>query len=134
KRYAISAQLVGVQLYLVLAHKPADRGHFGHAGDGFELITQEPVLQASKLRQAVLMSVIDDEVFVDPAGAGRVGTDHRVNAFRQAAADLLHVFEDPRARPVEVRSVLKYDENIRVPEHRLRSDGFDVGRGQQRRD
>ena len=49
----------------------------------------------------------------------------------QSALDLLQVFDDARARPVEIRAVLEDDEDIRIAEHRLRAHGLDMRRSQQ---
>src|ERR1035438_6084403 len=48
QRYAVREQFVGIDIHLVLAHEPADARHFGHAGNGCQLITQVPVLNISR--------------------------------------------------------------------------------------
>ena len=77
ERNAVSAKLVGVEIDLVLPNEPADGRDFGHAGNGFELVAQIPVLKAAQVRQAVLMAVIHEGVFVNPSRAGRVRADDR---------------------------------------------------------
>src|SRR5258707_14321960 len=76
------------------------------------------------------MAAVHKNVFIDPSGPGRIRPDDRMNSFRQSALELLHVFQDARARPIKIRSVFKHDEDIGVAEHRLCSYGFDM-RGRQ---
>ena len=53
---------------------------------------------------------------------------------RQLARNLLQVFGHARARPVEVRAILKDHEDVRIAEHGLRAHTLDARRRQQRRD
>jgi hypothetical protein len=66
-----------------------------------------PVLQAAQVGKTVFAALIDDGILVDPACARRIGANRRVHVLRQTPADLLQVFDDTRARPVEIRAVLK---------------------------
>jgi hypothetical protein len=47
-----------------------------------------------------------------------------MNVGRQAPSDLLEVFDDPRACPIQVGAVFKDDVNIRIAEHRLSTHGL----------
>src|SRR5579863_3420224 len=47
KRNSVSAELVGVEVDLILPHEAADGGDFGHTRNGRELVAQVPVLKAS---------------------------------------------------------------------------------------
>ncbi len=116
---AIGEELVGVEVHLVLAHKAADAGHLCHAGHGFKLIAQIPVLQRAQIRQALGVTAIDDGILIDPARAGCIGTDSRMNIRGQPPGNLLQVLRHARSRPVEICVVLKHDEDIRVAEHGL---------------
>src|ERR1700704_730111 len=80
------------------------------------------------------MAVIHEDVLVDPSGPGRIRPDDGMNSFGQSTLDLLHVFQNTRARPVEVRSIFKHDEDVGISEHRLRSYGFYMRGGKQGRD
>ena len=134
KGNVIGTQLVGIKPHLVLADEAADRRHLGDARNGFKLVAQEPVLQAAQVSQAVLMALIDDQVFVHPPSARRIRSDDGMNARRQASGDLLHVLEDPGSRPIEVGTVLEDDEDVGITEHRLRPHRFHVRGGQKRGD
>src|SRR5258707_14428763 len=68
ERYAISEEFVRIKLHLILAHKAANRGHFGHARHSFELVAKMPVLKTSQVGKAVFATVIDQRIFVDPTG------------------------------------------------------------------
>ncbi len=57
-----------------------------------------------------------------------------MNVRWQPSAYLLKIFRDPRTRPVKIGSVFKYDENVRVPEHCLRTHRLNVRCCQQRGD
>ena len=110
------------------------RRHFGHAGNGFELVAQIPVLKAAQVGEAVLMAVVDKGVFVDPSRAGCVRTDDGMHAFGQPPGDLLHVLQDARPRPIQIGAVLEDDEDVGIAEHRLRSHGLYVRSREKRRD
>ncbi len=83
-----------------------------------------PVLKSTEIGEAVLAALIDEGVLEDPSCSRRIRPDGRMDFGRQAAADLLKVFDHPRARPVQVRPVLKNDVHIRIPKHRLSADGL----------
>src|ERR1700688_4095656 len=72
------------------------------------------------------MAVIHKDVLIDPPGPGCVRSDYGMNSLRQSALDLLHVLQDARPRPIQVRSIFKYDEDVGVPEHCLCPYGFDM--------
>src|SRR5439155_25124306 len=55
-------QLVGIDIDPVLAHEPTDARHFGHAGNGCQLIAQVPILNASQIGEALLVTVIDEHI------------------------------------------------------------------------
>ena len=109
---------------MILAHKAADTGHLCHAGHGFKLIAQIPVLQCAQISQALGVTAIDDGILVNPARAGRIGADGRMNIRRQPSGNLLQVLRYARSRPVEVSVVLKNDEDIGVAEHGLGAHVF----------
>ena len=82
----------------------------------------------------MLARVVYKDVLVDPARSGCIGADDRMHAFGQAPGDFLHVFQNTRTRPIQVRAVLKNRIDVRVPKHSLRANRFHAGRRQQRRD
>ena len=47
----------------------------GNIRNGFELVTQKPILDRSQLPQIVLAGSIDEGVLVDPADSGGVGAE-----------------------------------------------------------
>ncbi len=92
---------------LVLTLKAADRGHLGDAVCLGELKADQPVLQASQLGERPLCA--EHDVLIDPADAGRIRSERRRHALRQALGGEVQIFEDAAARPVEVGAVLEYD-------------------------
>ena len=84
-RDAIREQLVGVEVDLVLPHEAADGRDFGHAGHGFELIAQIPVLKRAQVGEAVRVGAINDGVLVHPSRAGGIGADGRMHVRGQLA-------------------------------------------------
>ena len=107
KRNAVGEQLVGIELHLILPDEAADAGDFRNSGHGLQRIAQMPVLQAAQVGKAVLAALVDDGILIDPACARRIRADRRMHVLRQTPADLLQVFDDTRARPVEIRAVLE---------------------------
>src|SRR5205807_4882040 len=79
------------------------------------------------------MRVINQNVFVDPARTRCVRADCWMHIGRQAASNRLQIFHNPRACPVNVCAVLKYDEDVAIVEHCLSTDRLYVWRCQERR-
>src|SRR5467141_3846513 len=80
------------------------------------------------------MAVIYKNVLVDPSGPGCIWSDDRVDCSRQTSLDLLHVLQDTRSSPIEIRPIFKHDEDVGISEHRLCSYGFDMRGCEQSRD
>src|SRR6266446_1183262 len=80
------------------------------------------------------MAVIHKNVLVDPSRPGCIWSDDRVNCSRQPSLDLLHVLQDTRSSPIEIRPIFKHDEDVGIAEHRLCSYGFDMRGCEQGRD
>jgi len=91
-------------------------------------------LQGAQVGKTALSALIDDGVFIDPACARRIRPDDGMYARRQTTRDLLHVLENARARPIQIGSVLKDDEDVGVTKHGLRAHGFHVRCGEKCRD
>ena len=70
-------------------------------------VAQVPVLEAPEIGERVPSRVVDQRVLVDPADAGGIGADGRIDARRQLSADTLQVFDDAAAGPVDVRAVIE---------------------------
>ncbi len=83
-----------------------------------------PVLKGTKIGQAVLAALINESILKDPSRTRRIRPDGWMHLGRQTAADLLEVFDNPRACPIQVGAVLKDDVHIRVPEHGLSADSL----------
>ena len=118
-RDVVGAQPIGIEHDLVLAHHAADARHLRHVGHRLQLVLEEPVLQRAQLRQVHLARAIDQRIFVDPAHAGRVGTERRLGLRGQARLHLVQVFEHARARPVRIGAVVEQDVDERIAEHRI---------------
>ena len=123
-----------IEVDLVLLHEPADAGHFRHARHAREPAPQVPVLEAAQVGERVPPGVVDERVLEDPADAGRVGSDRRVDALGQLAADALQVLDDAAARPVDVGAVLEDDVDVRDAEIGEAADRLHVRRRDERRD
>ena len=129
-------QLHRIEHDLILLHHAADAGDLGHTGHTFQLVTQEPVLQAAQLRQIVAAGPVDQRIFIDPADPGRVGPDRTARRFRQTALHLVQIFEHARARPVKIGAVLEdhIDEAVAeegVAAHRLGAGHRQHGGGER---
>ena len=114
---------VGIEHHLILLHHAADRGHFGHPGNGLQLVAQEPVLDAAQIRQIVLAGAIDQRIFVNPADPGRVGAKLRCHAVGQIALNLAEIFQHPRTGPIKIGAVLEQDIDIAVAIERIAAHG-----------
>src|ERR1700722_6155279 len=118
--YAISEQFVRIKLHLILAHKPTDTRDFGHTGNGRQLIAQVPVLNTSKIGQALLVTVIDQHILIDPTRTGCVRADGRMYIGWQAAGNRLQIFHHARAGPIDIGTVFEHHKDVGVSEHGLR--------------
>ncbi len=123
-----SQQAVWIQLDLILTNETADGRDFRDPRHGLKRIANLPVLQASQIGQVEVMAAINQQILIDPTGSRGVGSDDRMDAGRQLACQLLHVFEHSAARPIDVRAVLEDHEHIRVVEHGLRANRLHMGR------
>ena len=90
-----------------------------------------PVLQGTQLGERPLGA--HDDVLVDPADAGGIRPQRWRDAGRQPAGGEVEVFEDARARPVEVGAVLEDDVDERDAEHRKAAHHLRVRHGQHGR-
>ena len=86
---------------------PADGRDLGDVGDGFQFVTQEPVLDRAQFGQIMPSVFVDQRIFIDPADAGRIGSDRRGRAVGQFSLHLAQIFEHPAARPIQVGVVVE---------------------------
>ena len=107
-------QPVRVHVDLVLADHAPDARHLRHAGDGVELVADEPVLERAELAQGVALAL--DRVPEDMAHAGGVRAEGRHHAGRQALAEEIQALQHARAGEVEVHRVLEDDVDHREAE------------------
>ena len=124
----MGGQAVGVEQDLVLALEASQRCHLGDPRNRLQGRTYREVLQLAQLSEIELPGRVLQDVLVDPADAGGVGTEHRGGVWRQQPLRPPHLLEHPRARPVEIGSVHEDDVDEAHPEHRVAADGLDVGR------
>ena len=94
-----------VDHHAVLLDEAADAGDLGNALRLGDAVADVPVLDGPQLGEALLRPAHD--VLIDPADAGRIGSETRRHAGRQPARSRAEVFEHARARPVEVGAVLE---------------------------
>src|SRR5580700_322551 len=132
--YAISEQFVRIKLHLILTHEPTDARNFGHTWYGCQLVTQVPVLNASKIGQALLLTVIDEHILVDPTRTGRIGTDGGTDVCGKPTGNRLQILHNPRTGPIDIGPVLKHHKDVGVIEHGLRAYRFHPRPSQQRSD
>ena len=111
-----------IKLHLVLPHKSANRGYLRHAGHGFQLVADVPVLKTAEIGEAHLVAVVNEDILIDPARACSVGSQHGINSRRQPTLQLLEILEHARTRPVQVCTILKDDVYVGVAEHGLGAD------------
>src|SRR6266436_691108 len=78
-------------------------------------------------------AVVNECVFIHPADARGVGTNHRVYTLRQRAAHRIQIFNDARSRPINVSTILEDDVNERFAEHRFAAHELYFGRGDEDR-
>ena len=130
---AVSRHSLGIEHDLVLADHAADRGDFGHAGNGLQFKAQEPILQAAQLAQIVATGAIDQCVLINPAHSGRVGAKRRARVRWQAALHLVQIFQHARTRPIKVCPVLKDHIDKGIAEERKAAHGARARHGQHRR-
>ena len=128
---AVGAQLVGIEIDLILLDESADGRDFRDTRNCFELIPQVPVLDAAQFGETALVAAIHNHVFVHPPCSGCVRSNDGMNSRGKTPGDLLHVFENARARPIQIGPVFEDDENVGVTEHRLRPHCFDVRSGEK---
>src|ERR1700731_2290002 len=95
-------QPIRIELNLVLLYEAAYRGYLRNAGHGFERIADIPILQAAEIGETLSMALIDESIFIHPARAGRVRSDHGIDASGKLASNLLQVFQHAAAGPVDV--------------------------------
>ena len=118
ERQVVGAQPVRIDVDLVLLDIAADRGDLGDAGDGVELVADEPVLERAQLAQRLRRAL--DRVPEDVPDAGGVRAERRRHARGQALGDEAHALEDARPREVQIDVVLEDDVDHREAERRLR--------------
>ena len=114
ERDAVGAQALRIDDDLVLLREAADAGDLGHAGRLGDLVAGEPVLDRAQLGERFLRAL--DDILIDPADAGGVGTERRRHAGRQVLLGEVQVFEHAAARPVDVGAVLEDDVDERDAE------------------
>src|SRR5713101_6863112 len=82
-------QPIRVELDLVLLYESPDSGDLRNPRHGLERVADVPILQAAQVGEATSMTLVDERIFVDPTGAGRVGTDSGIHAGRKLTRYLL---------------------------------------------
>jgi hypothetical protein len=103
-----------------LFDEPADAGDLGHALRFGDAIADVPILDRSQIGQIFLRAAHD--VLVDPTNPRRIGTEGWGDPGRQTPSGRTEIFEDTRARPVEIGAVLKDDVDERDAEERESAD------------
>ncbi len=122
-----------IDLDLILLLESADRGDLGDARHRSEPVGEVPILEGAKVRQRVLPGLVHENVLEAPAHAGRVGTEVRIDSFGKLAPQPVQVLKNAAARPVEVRSVLEDDVDVREAEEGVAADGLDLRGGDESR-
>ena len=127
-------QFLGIDDDLVLLNEAADACDFGDALGLGQLIAQIPVLDRAQLGERALRT--EHDILVNPADAGRVGPERRGDPFRQPLGGKIQIFENARARPIKIGTVLEHDIDERHAEegeaaHHLRARHREQCRGQR---
>src|SRR5207249_4963813 len=82
ERDVVSNERVWIEIDLVLFYETTDRRDFRHAFHGRERVTKILILNRAQLREIVFAAVIDQRVLINPAHAGRVRANDRIDTFR----------------------------------------------------
>ena len=101
------AQLLGIDLDLVLLDVAAQARDLGDAGERGELVADVPILQRPKLGEVERVAL--EYVLEHPADARRVGAERGLEAGGKALSQPIHVLEHAGACPVQVGAVLEQD-------------------------
>ena len=131
---AVSLEPIGVHVHLVLLSKPPMWRNLGNAGNGFQVVSQVPVLVSAHIRQAVLSGFVHQGILEDPAQARGVRSHFRLHALREARQDRGKIFLRARPCPVDIRAVFEDDVDIGVAEIGEAANGFNPGSPEHRRD
>ena len=123
-----------IDLHLILLLETADRGDLCHARHRAQPVGEVPVLERAQVRQRVPARPVHENVLEAPAHSGRVRTEVRVDPLGKLTPEPVQIFEHAAARPVEVRSVLKNDVDVREAEEGVAADGLDLRGGDERGD
>ena len=59
KRQIVGQELIGIDVHLVLLHKPANGRHFSHTGNAFQPVAQVPVVERAQLSQVVFARLVN---------------------------------------------------------------------------
>ena len=120
-----------IEDHVVLLDEAADARDLGDAFGLGQRELQIPVLDGARVGQVQFLR--HHRVLVDPADAGRVGTDRRRHAGRQPRRRAVEEFQHARARPVDVGAVLEDDVDERDAEEREAADDLRLRHRQHRR-
>ena len=120
--HVVGAEIVGVDVDLVLDGKTADGGHLGHAGDRVELVAHVPVLNGPQPAQVLPFAL--DRVPENLAQGRGVGSQVGHDARRQERAGQGEPLQHALAGEVEVDVVLEDDVNHREVELAAGSHGL----------
>src|SRR5262249_49384009 len=115
--YMQCQQTIRIQFDLILSDESANRRNFGNSRNRLERVANLPILQTSQVGETKIVASIDQQILIYPSRPGRVGADDGMHATWEAALQLLHVLQHAAARPVDVGSIFKDHEHVRVVEH-----------------
>src|SRR5262249_54100808 len=82
QRDVVSDERIWIEIDLVLLHETTNRGDFCDAFHRLERVTKIPILDRAQFGEIVFAGVINKRVFVNPADAGGIRTDHWIDTFR----------------------------------------------------
>src|ERR1019366_4502742 len=130
-RDLVTQQLVGIDVDLVFADEAAGGRNLRDARNGLQRIAQIPVLVRAHLFQAVLCTGINKGVFEDPSDRRGILCQLNVHALGKAGCNRVEILQRARARPVDVRALVKDDVDIGIPEVAEAADVFHLGHAEQ---
>ena len=123
----VGPEPVRVHVHLVLFAEAADGSDLGHAGDGFKVVAQVPILNRAQIRQALLTGLVLEHILVDPAESRGVRPEFGPGSLGKRLQDAGKVLEGAGAGPVDVGAIFKDDVDERVAEIGKAADGLDLG-------
>jgi hypothetical protein len=114
QRNVEAAQTLRVDHHIVLFDEAPDTRDFRDAFRLGQAVADKPVLHRAQLGEGAVLG--EQRILVNPADAGRIGSERRRHPVRKAARGGVEIFEHARTRPINVGAVFEDHVNEGNPE------------------